>query len=326
MSLSLANATGTPDKKFHMIPDARRIQATRRWAFGEASMLACFSAAIILAINTTAYGIAVSAVVAIGLAMAVYHSETGIIRRRMAIMQRPFPSEHDAILRQNIPYYASLNAEDRRRFQAMAAIFLDEKPIYGIGCAVDDTCRLLIAASAIIPVFSFPAWEYSSLRKILLRPEPFDADFSPVADRSTMASGMVGGTGLFDGIMILSKPELLAGFSGSAGKHNVGIHEFSHLIDQSDGVIDGIPATLPRECLRPWTTIVHEHLAHHAGSDSGIPAYGYTNEAEFFAVVSEYFFQSPDELATRDPELFALLGRIFRQDMLGRSRLMNHIR
>ncbi len=120
---------------------------------------------------------------------------------------------------------------------------------------------------------------------------------------------------------VLSRAELLAGFSESAGKHNVGIHEFAHLIDQSDGIIDGIPATLPRECLRPWTTLVHEHLLHHQGADSGIPEYGYTNEAEFFAVASEYFFQSPDELARRDPELFALLVRIFGQDMLARRSM-----
>jgi MtfA peptidase len=309
-----------------VIPDARRIHATRRWALGEACLLAGFSVLIILAVNTAAHGIEASAVVAIAVVISVYYAETSIIRRRMGIMQRPFPTEFDGILRMNIPYYASLNTDDRRRFQAMCAIFLDEKPIFGIGCTVDDTCRLLIAASAIIPVFSFPAWEYSSLRKILLRPEAFDADFVHVNDRPTMASGMVGGTGFFDGVMILSKPELLAGYSGSHGKHNVGIHEFSHLIDSADGIIDGIPALLPRECLRPWTTIVHEHLVHHVGLDSGIPEYGYTNEAEFFAVVSEYFFQSPDEMAKRDPELFALLGRIFHQDMLGRFRLMKRIR
>jgi Mlc titration factor MtfA (ptsG expression regulator) len=322
----LVEETGAPSENHSVIPDGRRIQATRRWALGEAGALAALSLVITLAINHMPSGIAVSAAVSIGVFIAVYFGETRIVRRRLAMMQRPFPAEHDAILRRNIPYYASLNDADRCRFQAMAAIFLDEKPIYGIGCVADDTCRLLIAASAIIPVFSFPAWEYSSLRKILLRPEPFDADFIPVNDRPAMALGMVGGAGMLDGVMILSKPELLAGFSSSAGKHNVGIHEFSHLIDQSDGIIDGNPATLPRECLRPWTTLVHEHLAHHTGADSGIPAYGYTNEAEFFAVVSEYFFQSPEELAQRDPELFTLLGRIFRQDMLGRSRLMNRRR
>ena len=236
-------------------------------------------------------------------------------------MQRPFPPHWDAMLRARIPYYAGLDVGDGQRFQHMIAIFLDEKPIFGVGCEVDDTCRLLIAACAVIPVFSFPAWEYSSLRKILCRPEPFDADFRLGNTHPNMALGMVGGAGLLDGVMILSKPDLLAGFSAAAGRHNVGIHEFAHLIDQAKGAIDGIPATLPRDCLRPWTTLVHEHLAHHAGQDSGIPAYGYTNEAEFFAVVSEYFFQAPSELAARDPKLYRMLGRIFRQDLLARSHL-----
>ena len=145
------------------------------------------------------------------------------------------------------------------------------------------------------------------------RPAVFDAEFRDGNHTPTLAQGMVGATGLFDGVMILSRPELFAGFAEGAGKHHVGIHEFAHLIDQTNGAIDGVPATLPRECLRPWTTLVHEHLAHRAGNKAGIPTYGYTNEAEFFAVVSEYFFQSPAEMAERDPPLYALLQRIFDQ-------------
>jgi Mlc titration factor MtfA (ptsG expression regulator) len=122
--------------------------------------------------------------------------------------------------------------------------------------------------------------------------------------------------------MILSKPELLQGFAEGTGKHHVGIHEFAHLIDQENGVIDGNPATLPRDCLRPWTTLVHDHLTHHAGKESGLPQYAYTNEAEFFAVASEYFFTMPDELAKKDPQLYALLERIFQQHMLGRGHLL----
>jgi Mlc titration factor MtfA (ptsG expression regulator) len=308
-----------------MIPDSRRIRATRRWALGECSAIGIMLAIIIVCINASALGCLVAAGAGTGLAALIYRGETRIMRHRMRIMERPFPDEWDGILRRRVPYYARLQGADLQRFRNMIAIFLDEKPIYGIGCTVDADCRLLIAASAIIPVFSFPTWEYSTLRKILVRPEPFDADFGAGNGHPTWALGMVGNSGMLHGVMILSRAELLAGFSETAGKHNVGIHEFAHLIDQSDGVIDGIPATLPRECLRPWTTLVHEHLLRHQGADAGIPDYGYTNEAEFFAVVSEYFFQSPDELARRDPELYALLGRIFRQDMLSR-RVMGPIR
>jgi MtfA peptidase len=306
-----------------MVPYPRRIRATRRWAVAEAAAAAVLAAVVLMVFRPTPAGCIAAVALGAFLATAVYRSETRIVRRRLAIMARTFPGEWEAILRQRIPFYASLVAGERLRFQHLVAIFLDEKPIRGVGCEVDDTCRLLVAASAVIPVFAFPAWEYSTLRKILVRPEPFDAEFAPANPHPSFAQGMIGRAGLLDGVMILSKPELLAGFSDAAGKHHVGIHEFAHLIDQADGAIDGIPTATPRECLRPWTTLVHERLSGHAVGDSGIPSYGYTNEAEFFAVVSEYFFQSPEELAQRDPDLYAVLERIFRQDMLGRSRLMN---
>ncbi len=161
-----------------MIPDPRRISATRRWSTGRGQRhIGTLLAIIVLCINAGAPGVLVAAGAGAGLAVLIYRSETRIMRRRIRIMERAFPDAWDAILRRRVPYYARLQGADLERFQRMIAIFIDEKPIYGVGCTVDADCRLLIAASAIIPVFSFPAWEYSTLRKILVRPEPFDADF-----------------------------------------------------------------------------------------------------------------------------------------------------
>ena len=44
---------------------------------------------------------------------------------------------------------------------------------------------------------------------------------------------------------------------------------------------------------------------------SDINPYGATNEAEFFAVVSEYFFESPKLFEEKHPELYNLLTKIF---------------
>ena len=308
-----------------MIPNPACIRATRRWAFGEAGIIASLFGMVILAINRSWIGITVAVLVSASVALIIYWSETRLLRRRLAVLQQPFPASWESILLQRVPYYASLIGSERLRFQQLVQLFLSEKPIYGIGCKVDDVTRLLVAVSAVIPIFGFPNWEYTTLRKILLRPEAFDAEFREGNAMPRLAEGMVGASGLFNGIMILSQPELLAGFNVGAGKHHVGIHEFAHLIDQSNGAIDGIPDGIPRTCLQPWTTLIREHLSQHSKRESGIPAYGYTNEAEFFAVVSEYYFQSPDELARRDPALYALLNRIFRQDMLSHAQLMRRL-
>jgi Mlc titration factor MtfA (ptsG expression regulator) len=61
--------------------------------------------------------------------------------------------------------------------------------------------------------------------------------------------------------------------------------------------------------------MMHREIEAIKDGHSEIDFYGSTNEAEFFSVVSEYFFQQPHLLEKKHPELFALLERIFKQDL-----------
>jgi Mlc titration factor MtfA (ptsG expression regulator) len=306
-----------------MLPTARRIRATRRWAVIAAILVAVPPTLLLLVMCSGMMAKLAVALAGLVLGLGMYVRESRIIRSRLHAMRQPFPQAWDAILRHSVRYYASLEAEERERFQHLMQIFLAEKPIIGIGCVVDDTCRLLVAASAIIPIYAFPAWEYDMLRKVLIRPEAFDPAFDRRFPPSFFAEGMVSGSGLFHGVMIISQPALLSGFAHPGEKHNVGIHEFAHLIDFAKGHFDGVPATLPREYLRPWTTLVHEELTQHTSETTGMPGYGFSSETEFFAVASEYFFEAPEEMALRDPRLYALLERAFGQDMRSRSLRMS---
>jgi Mlc titration factor MtfA (ptsG expression regulator) len=306
-----------------MLPTPRRIRATRRWALTMALVIA-LPLTVISAVAIPGWWMSLAAVlIGTGCAAGIYRHETAIVRSRLAVIRRPFPEAWHRILSASVRYYSSLDESERERFQQLIAVFLSEKPIIGIGCVVDDTSRLLVAASAVIPIYAFPAWEYDMLRKVLIRPEAFDPAFDSSVTSPVAAEGMIGSAGLFNGVMIISQPALLAGFAHPGLKHNVGIHEFAHLIDFAKGHLDGIPSTLPRECLRPWTTLVHEELSHAASHHTGMPDYGYTSETEFFAVASEYFFEAPEEMAVRDPRLYGLLERAFGQDMSGRSKRMS---
>ncbi len=95
----------------------------------------------------------------------------------------------------------------------------------------------------------------------------------------------------------------------------MGIHEFAHLLDQADGAIDGVPqAALPAHLLRPWAAAVHREMEAVRAGRSEINGYAGTNEAEFFAVVTEYFFEQPGKLRAHHPELYELLAQLFHQD------------
>jgi Mlc titration factor MtfA (ptsG expression regulator) len=120
------------------------------------------------------------------------------------------------------------------------------------------------------------------------------------------------GNGAFNHMMILSQHELRQAFLNKTGKSNTAIHEFVHLIDKTDGTVDGIPEfILQRQYILPWLQLMQQEIKNILADDSDINPYGATSEAEFFAVVSEYFFERPDLLEEKHPQLFKLLSRIF---------------
>jgi len=233
--------------------------------------------------------------------------------RRLRVMAQPFPPVWEGVLRSRVAYFNALGAEQQDRFRQLVKVFLDETRITGIRTDVDETTRVLVAASAIIPVFSFDHWEYSRLGEVLIYPGNFDTEFQTDQDGDPNILGMVG-TGHLSGVMILSKPALIDGFDMAADKRNVGIHEFAHLVDRADGAIDGVPPGVPADVARDWVRWVAAELAAPPDGRSHINRYGYTNEAEYFAVLMEYFFEAPGVLEKKNPELYAMLEKMTRQD------------
>jgi Mlc titration factor MtfA (ptsG expression regulator) len=241
------------------------------------------------------------------------------MRRRVHARHEPFPEEWETILQREVRFYRRLSEEDKQRFRDEVQVFLQEKRITGIKTDIDDTTRVLAASSAIIPIFGFPGWEWNQVREILVYPTRFDQEDFEMGGVESDTLGMVG-SGAMNGLMILSKPDLLDGFRNPRDKRNVGIHEFVHLLDKSDGAVDGVPELgLERGAIAPWLQLVRREMQRMRAGRSGIDLYGLTNEAEFFAVVSEYFFERPEMLEREHPELFAMLEKIFRQDMRSRA-------
>ncbi len=241
-------------------------------------------------------------------------------RRRAALRKQPFPAAWETILQREVPYFQTLDEPEQDRFRDEVRIFLTEKRITGIKTSVDDTVRLLVAASAIIPIFGFPGWEWDQISEVLIYPTTFNDDYEigQVGDQNVL--GMVG-DGAMTRMMILSKPDLLEGFRVTQDQKNVGIHEFVHLLDKSDGTVDGVPSLgLPRSAVTPWLKLMHTEMENIQRGHSDINPYGLTDEAEFFAVVSEYFFESPDKMKRKHPELYAMLERIFHQDPQARVK------
>ncbi|PSL44868.1 hypothetical protein CLV51_105241 [Chitinophaga niastensis] len=232
---------------------------------------------------------------------------------RRKLKKSAVPADYQSLLQTHVRYYQQLNEADKKRFEEMLQRFLKRTHIEGVGTAVEPLDRVLVAASAIIPIFGFKDWEYFNLTNVILYPDTFDETYQYEGNRRNIL-GMVG-SGPLNGQMILSRSALREGFSNVTDKSNTAIHEFVHLLDKTDGAIDGLPTKLIEHSYSiPWMKLVHQTIHEISEGRTDINPYGAINEGEFFAVISEYFFERPDLLAEKHPELYEMLTRIFRQD------------
>lgn len=234
----------------------------------------------------------------------------GLLNKKSFIKLKELPASYKLILEEQVAFYRALNKEDRQRFENKMTTFLNGITIEGIRTTVDDIDRVFIAASAVIPIFAFPNWQYSNLTNVLLYPEHFNQEFDmQVHEKPVM--GMVG-SGYMNHKMILSKPALHEGFKNETDKNNTAIHEFVHLLDKMDGDIDGVPELLlQKQYIIPWIGLMHKEIENIITENSDINPYGASSKAEFFAVAAEYFFEKPELFREKHPELFELMKTIF---------------
>jgi Mlc titration factor MtfA (ptsG expression regulator) len=232
-------------------------------------------------------------------------------------MMVTFPAQWQSVLNDRVVFYRNLNASAKQLFEKRVQIFLAEKKIEGVGTDIDETVRVLVAASAIIPTFAFPAFTYPGLSEVLIYPKSFNKNFETdgANKQEERIEGMVGNR-FMNRSLLLSKPALLAGFNGRTGEDNVGIHEFVHLLDREDGEADGIPAKLMQhEYVLPWLHLIKKETDRIRRGRSDLNPYALTNNAEFLAVVSEYFFNDPEDFAENHPDLYSFLTDFYDQKL-----------
>ncbi|HEY5405774.1 MAG TPA: M90 family metallopeptidase [Ginsengibacter sp.] len=245
--------------------------------------------------------------------MVIFISASIVLFYKRPRKKIALPAGYKNLLTGHVAFYRSLNNEGKTRFEEKLNDFLGYVRISGVDTIVEDIDRLLVAASAVIPIFGFKDWKYNNVREVLLYPESFDREKFLLNSNERNTLGMVG-NGPMQRVMILSKPSLHEGFINEMGKENTGIHEFVHLLDKEDGDVDGLPETLLNRKNTPtWIELINDNIKAINEGNSDINPYGATNKAEFFAVASEYFFKRPDLFKERHEGLYNMMVQIFNQ-------------
>lgn len=224
-----------------------------------------------------------------------------------------FPAQWRKTLLEKVNYYLNLDQNDRQKFETRVHEFLLNTKIIGIKTSVTDDEKVLIAAGAVIPLFAFEHYRYPDLNEVLVYEKGFNDDYQTDAEDNNIL-GMVG-SGYMNGKMLLSKQTVRHGFANDSDKENTVIHEFVHLIDKEDGYIDGFPAILVENDLAiPWFDLIDKKINEIRMGESDIRLYGGVNRQEFLSVASEYFFERPHLMKEKNPQLYELMSKIFKQD------------
>lgn len=246
-------------------------------------------------------------------------------RRRQRISQQPFPQEWADILNKNIPYYSTLTPQEHAELQGDILVFLAEKKFEGCaGLEMTDEIRLTIAAQACMLLLNRDTKFYPSLKTILVYPHHYSTESLQSANGLVIGGiSTRAGESWHRGPVVLSWDDVRAGTSDIHDGHNVVFHEFAHQLDDERGGTDGAPALEERSMYIAWARVLGgeytkllDDIEHHRRNC--IDSYGATNPAEFFAVITEAFFEKPRTLQRKHPELYDQLKGFYHQDPIER--------
>lgn len=236
-------------------------------------------------------------------------------QRRKMLATSTFDEQQHQWVRQNWKLWDKLPEELRTKVEGLALVLLDEKVFEPCGGVeeVSDEMRFVVAAQACLLWINQRGVPYPALRAILMYPDAYR-----VKDEFGMESIRLGES-WSRGTVVLAWKSVRGGGLNDEDGHNLVIHEFAHQLDTVNGPADGFPELPANADFDSWPKVFgreFEKLCRDvdSGRKTVMDSYGTTNEAEFFAVAAETFFEKSRNMSEEHPELYRLLQDFFATD------------
>lgn len=245
--------------------------------------------------------------------------------RRTRILDRhliPHEAFRKAI--EDLPILRGLNAEDLARLHESASLFLHDKAFSAAGGAeVDQRMRLAIALQACLLTLNLAEDSYRGWNEIILYPDEFLRHHEETDEAGVVhhTRDLLAGESWHGGPLILSLADVEA--SGQADGFNVVLHEFAHKLDMLNGDANGSPPLHRGMDAAAWAQDFDHAYTDFcarvdAGEDTAIDPYASTAPEEFFAVLTEVFFEQPECLYAEYAAVYDQLRQFYRQHPLQR--------
>lgn len=246
-------------------------------------------------------------------------------RRRNKLRGRSFPKAWRSILQRRVPLVRRLPADLQLKLKRQIQVFVTEKNFIGCdGLSITDEIRVTIAAQACLLILKRPRGYYPGLREILVYPGSFvvEREHTDGIGVAHHAREVLAGESWERGQVVLSWHDTLEDAATPDDGQNVVIHEFAHQLDQETGPANGAPVLVRRAQYARWSKVLSDEFRLLKGmialqQESLFSDYGASDPAEFFAVISEVFFEQPARMAEEHPALYQQLTLFYQLDPLG---------
>lgn len=242
--------------------------------------------------------------------------------KRNKVRKIPFKKEWRKIIQQRMPYFNQMPVDLQLQLKQHIQVFIAEKKFIGCnGINITDEVKVTIAAQACLLLLNRKTDYYPKLKTILVYPSAFVKKEERInADGIKHTKQVVLAGESWDiGKVVLSWEDSVHGADLPNDGHNVVIHEFAHQLDQENGRANGAPILGKNQSYQCWSEIFSPQFEllqkqAHAGIPSIFDYYGATNPAEFFAVVSEVFFEKAKQFSQEHPDLYRQLIGYYKVD------------
>lgn len=252
-----------------------------------------------------------------------------LIRRRILRRHDSSPACWDPAWRR-LPLLQGLDGDEAARLRALATLFQHEKNLEpAAGLRLTARMRQVIALQACLPILNLGLDWLDGWVAVVVYPDAFVSDVQEQDNAGVMHHyrEVRSGESWDRGPLILSWSDIAA--NRALDGNNVVVHEIAHKLDALDGTANGKPPLHRGMSVQDWSRAFGDAFDDFgrrvdAGVDTGIDPYAASSPAEFFAVLSEVFFEVPQEIASLYPDVYRQLAAFYRQDSLTRLAAPGH--
>jgi hypothetical protein len=241
-------------------------------------------------------------------------------RRRRILAQKAIADDLWTEAVAAVPALARLDDSVLARLRDLSLLFVEEKQIVGAGgLTLDQAMRTRIGALAGQLVLELGFDWYDHVHTVIVYPDEFVVRDREIVDEDGVVhvgDDVLSGEAWDQGPVVLAWADVEA--SGQGEGYNVVAHEFAHKLDLLSGAVDGMPPLHRGMSAAQWSAAfqsAYDGLRRQIdrGRETWLDPYAAEEPAEFFAVCTESFFDTPDELAGQYPAIYAQLSAFFRQ-------------